>query len=651
MTRLVAAALAALAIGATASDARTAARASGDWIVFSSDRDGTERAYSVRPNGSRLTPLFGPRALVPLTVSAGGGMIAYRDRKFVSIYVSRANGTRLRRVVGTGVAAALSSNGKQLAFTFGEPAHIGVVGTDGRGMRRLTSGYADQPSWSPDGKEIAFHGAVGARDRPGSEALFVQPLRGRRRLLVRAPGAAAPRWSPDGRWIAYQLSQGSRNGLYVVRPNGKRRHRVVAGYISAFAWSPNGGRLAVALDLGRVLIVGVDGRVSRRMRLRLQSGTSTLAWSPDGRRLALQAGTEIWRVGVDGGGLGRIEGRGHSVLVGWAQLAPVGPPAPPLPPSERVVAADTVATHTPVVDLSADGERVAFTVAAAPADCDHVVVWAPGAKGLTRFGRPAVCGEGNGAGAIYDVELAGARAAWAQIGSCGNTCDVSLESATLARHAPLALAAGYFNSSDDGFDFRLHGAGDLLVFNDGSRLVRIGAGSERCQERGDYDTRICSTLRRSLHAVVADSVSGGLIAVREPDAVAIVDAQGALVRFFPFGPNDVDAARLDGSRLVVTRPSLIEVYDVTTGAGQLQRALPTGYALEDVDGGIAVLRRGGSIMLLRLADGRSFTMAPGRDPVSADLDSLGLYYSYRTPGGGGRVVFLTRAEVVRRLGG
>jgi hypothetical protein len=154
-----------------------------------------------------------------------------------------------------------------------------------------------------------------------------------------------------------------------------------------------------------------------------------------------------------------------------------------------------------------------------------------------------------------------------------------------------------------------------------------------------------------VHAVAAESVSGSLIAVREPDAVAILDANGALARFFPFGHDEVTAARLDGDRLVVTRGSLIEVYDVSSGAGVLQRPLPSGFELEEADGGIAVLRRSADVVLLRLADGHELTLEPGLAPVYADLEPPGLYYSYATAAGEGRVAFMPRSEVLARLGG
>jgi hypothetical protein len=79
--------------------------------------------------------------------------------------------------------------------------------------------------------------------------------------------------------------------------------------------------------------------------------------------------------------------------------------------------------------------------------------------------------------------------------------------------------------------------------------------------------------------------------------------------------------------------------------------VPAGFPLADVDGGVAVLLRGDTVMLLRLADGRSFTSRTGSESTLADLEAPGLYYSYATPDGEGRVVFVPRSEVEQKLGG
>ena len=98
------AALAALLVAVLASGGHpgaakgTAARTSGYRIVLESDIERSTLAYTIRPDGSRLTPVLPPkRDFWPMDVSRDGRMIAYGDGG--TIYVSRASGTGLRRVV------------------------------------------------------------------------------------------------------------------------------------------------------------------------------------------------------------------------------------------------------------------------------------------------------------------------------------------------------------------------------------------------------------------------------------------------------------------------------------------------------------------------------------------------------------------------
>ena len=648
----VMAALAAAVAALSAPAAPTKPRAGGYWIVLGSNRDGDSRAYSVRLDGSRLTPLFARGSTqYPAAISGDGGTIAYDDPYGGGISVSRANGTGLRQLARDGGSPALSHNGRRVAFTFGYPPHIAVIGTDGGGRRKLTSGYDNEPDWSPDGKAIVFHRLIGQ----AKEVIVVRPLQGKERVIAEGPGIGgpeSPRWSPDGRWIAYE--RGTENsadeGLYIVRPDGSGRHRLRRGYLSPVAWSPDGKRIAYGFGYPEnVAIVRVDGRGFRRLGLRLpgRSSISALSWSPDGGHLALERG-DIWVVGADGRALRRVVKGGDNGLVGWTRLAPSRSPASPLLPSERVLDAHTLRTIRPVTHLAADGRRVAFVVQSTAVDCEHVAVWTPSSRALNRFGKPTSCPDtGTVSYGIYELVLAGSRTAWADIDGCGNFCDVTLNSATLTQPRPVGVSDSSGGGGAGGGElpeFNLSGHGDLLVFNDGTRLVRIGAGSEKCGKA------LCTTLRRGEHAAPVESVSGELIAVREPDAVAVLDAHGTLVRVFPFGRQEVSAALLDGGRLVVARGGVLEVYDAATGAGELQRPLPSGYSLTDVDGGIAVLQSRSTIMLLRLADGRSITLMPGRGPVLADLEPPGLYYSYATAGGEGRVVLMNRADVLRRLG-
>ncbi len=614
----------------------TAARAGGYRIVLASDLDRDNRAYTIEPDGSRLTPLVSrDRRLTPFGVSRDGRTIAYSRSPVPAIYVSRGNGTGLRFVVKTTFwAAGISPNGRMVAYApYSGP--IAIIKTNGRGRRILSRVGADSIEWSPDGKSLAYTARRGNRTW-----VVVHPLRGRPRVLSR--NAGAPKWSPDGRRIAVD----SRIGLQLLRPDGRGGRRI--GLRGEFSWSPDGRRLAVGR--GRdISVVRSDGRVSWRIRLRGPQEVRTLQWAPDGRNLLVELypPNQIFIVGANGKGLRRVTHLGNSTLVGWTRVPPARPPLPALFPTERLAGPRTVVTRTPIATLSADGGRVAFAAMTTAADCGHVAVWAPATRELARPARPAPCREWPSGRSIDDVELAGNRIAWWAQRNCHNRCITTLYSRELGARRPDQLAVtGEYGDGDEPTAFNLRGDSNLLVFNDGLRLVRIGSGSEACQEeeRGPGPAAICTTLRREDHAAPVDSVAGGLIAVREPEAVAVLDERGALLRVFPFGAGEVTAAQLDGGRLVVTRAGLIDVYDVSTGARALQRPLPSGFGLADVDGGVAVLLSEKAVMLLRLEDGRSRTLTSGRGPVHAELEQAGLYYSYGTIDGGGRVVFVPRSE-------
>jgi Tol biopolymer transport system component len=605
-------------------------------------------AYSMLPDGSRLTPLVSrSRALEPAAASADGSTVVYVASSSTTIYASRASGTRLRRIarfsLRSGIGdVALSRDGRLFAFA---NDGIRIVRTDGHGLRRVSTGRNDEyPDWSPDGKALVF-----TRDVLKKPSVVVLPLHGRRRVLVR--NGTMPLWSPNGRWIAYRRDREDKPyELWVVRPNGSHRHRVATD-VGGFAWSPDSRRLAVSGYTRNLAVIGVDGRGLRRLRVPSTVG-ATPSWSPDGRLIAFSGSdggaSQLFVVGRDGKGLRQLTSDCGGGVVGWTRLAPI---LAPDPPTEHVLGAQTLATRDPVEGLSADGGRVAIIAQPAPTTCEHVAIWTPEAKAVQQLGTPKPCRYGSSGGSyLYGVELAGTRAAWVSAG-CGNFCDADLLSASLEAPAPVELnASGSYNAGETPWDYHVHGDGGLFVFDEGTRLVGIGGGSERCGDRNDETASICTTLRRGAGAAPADSVSDGLIAVREPDQVTVLDEHGAVVRTFPFATDEVTTARLDGGHLVVARLAVVDVYDVASGVREVSRPLPAGYKLTDVDGGIAVFRHDRSILLLRLADARSMTLTPPRGPVFAELEPPGLYYSYTAADGTGRVVLLPRADLERQLG-
>jgi Tol biopolymer transport system component len=180
-------------------------------------------------------------------------------------------------------AVAWSPDARALAYDcFEEHRVIEVMRRDGTGPRPVQTRLWESlsPTWSPDGKRLAFAGlAVEPVLPPGPEgfAIYVIRLDGTRRVLVTHYGAA-PSWSPDGKTIAYETEYGIRlvtpDGVDVT-PNGLAL--APAGIPS---WSPDGRTIAIAADDG-VYLVGKTGAGLRRMtRLTGAAGLVRPAWYP-----------------------------------------------------------------------------------------------------------------------------------------------------------------------------------------------------------------------------------------------------------------------------------------------------------------------------------------------------------------------------------
>lgn len=164
-------------------------------------------------------------AIEELAFSPDGSRIAFvmvdrdGDRELYSI---REDGRGLRKLTDNHrdeFAPTWSPNGKRIAFSRvtdrkhpqvgGRTADIFTVAArDGSHEQRLTSGstFEAYPSYSPDGKRIAFEGRPIARGPHGDPSrIWVMRSDGsHRRQITHAPrGQGNPSFSPDGRWIAY----------------------------------------------------------------------------------------------------------------------------------------------------------------------------------------------------------------------------------------------------------------------------------------------------------------------------------------------------------------------------------------------------------------------------------------------------------------
>ena len=141
--------------------------------------------------------------------------------------------------------------------------------------------------WSPDGSQLAYVSArnggwIYTINRDGS---------GRRQLPTdTASPDSSPSWSPDGRWIAFASRPRSHklSSVYVVRPDGTHRIFLARG-ASDPAWSPDGARIAVASHCAGIKLITFAGQdVTPGAGPCRTIGLSGMpVWSPDGRRIAI----------------------------------------------------------------------------------------------------------------------------------------------------------------------------------------------------------------------------------------------------------------------------------------------------------------------------------------------------------------------------
>ena len=215
------------------------------------------------------------------------------------------------------------------------------MNADGSGKTRLTKGslgYRNMfPSWSPDGKRIAFTSLVFYTDGVERDAIYVMNADGsglRNVTSEKGPGVTSadywPTWEKDGTITFYRNTRGGGLSKFSVNPDGSGLKRLVkeAGtsmYRGMDWWlkyeyglSPDGKwvpRHDVEAD--RLVVVRTDGSGAPVPLLdpvaAYAQDSVGVAWSPDGKALAVAGQGEtsferLYIVNADGTGLSAVPG-------------------------------------------------------------------------------------------------------------------------------------------------------------------------------------------------------------------------------------------------------------------------------------------------------------------------------------------------------
>ena len=210
-------------------------------------------------------------------------------------------------------------------------------GSDGSGgdwvvgaIRNLTDHSASDfaPSWSPDGRRIAFYS-----NRDGNGEIYVMGSNGSNlRRLINEPDYdhVYPSWSPDGRHIAFMSERDDDDEIYVIGSDGSNLRRLTndRAWDGLPSWSPDGRHIAFTSSRDfshEIYVMGSDGSNLRRLTNH-SAADGYPSWSPDGRHIAFvskrDGNEEIYVMGSDGSNPRRLTD--HSAADGYPSWSPDG---------------------------------------------------------------------------------------------------------------------------------------------------------------------------------------------------------------------------------------------------------------------------------------------------------------------------------------
>jgi TolB protein len=255
-------------------------------IVF----DNHEDVWVINADGTGLRRLTrSPWPEFDATWSPDGTTIAFRSERKgdPEIWLMNADGSKGHRLT-RGLSPAWSPDGSKIAYA--SPGSIlcppgrglrctglSIINADGSGRHRVarTDG-GEYPSWSPNGKRIAFNSNL-----TGDHVMYIVQADGSKVVDLSSVGEGwQVDWSPSGRSILFTSHRDHPDNytdIYVMRPNGSRVRRLTHETAYTPAWSPDGSH--IVFSAGGLFVMRADGSRIRALPVERVGETALPDWS------------------------------------------------------------------------------------------------------------------------------------------------------------------------------------------------------------------------------------------------------------------------------------------------------------------------------------------------------------------------------------